>query len=516
MGKQKKAKAADFSFSPRPNKANRIKWRPWRSASFAEAEDFDLPVLLVMSTSWSPCGHRMDETALSNGALIKEVNRYFIPIRVDGDRRPDVCDRYLLNGWPTIAFLTPGGDVMTSANSTDGRELLETAKRVRILYKNRDKAMRFEAQRRLRDLLPLEYDIRKGARELDPTIPATMIGTLINSYDHAGGGFGEPNNTPNPAAVELLLRASRLQRPDLLAMGTTILDKMVGDGLFDEATGGFYRCSSGRTWRDPRKEKLLSVNAEIILNSLLAYRLTRSHKYHEVAFRSLNFVDKYLAAGGGGGFFASADYTHGAGTSPRGQTAGIDKTVITSWNCRMAAAYIEAYRVCRNRRYLEYALSTLDMLWCRAFEPERGMAHYLADKNARLFGHLEDQAWAIFALAAAGETTGDRGHFVRADEILDIAMMHLYSEGCFHDIPFDPSSFGLLKVRLRPIAANSVMARALGLLATVAGEARYRDIAETILRTLKVDELPPVPEAAEYALSVLGLISKISKGRKAA
>ncbi len=41
------------------------------------------------------------------------LNERFIPVRVDNDQRPDVNHRNNLGGWPTTAFLTPGGEVLT-------------------------------------------------------------------------------------------------------------------------------------------------------------------------------------------------------------------------------------------------------------------------------------------------------------------------------------------------------------------------------------------------------------------
>ena len=37
----------------------------------------------------------------------------FVPIRVDADRRPDINDRYNLDGWPTTALSHPSGEMLT-------------------------------------------------------------------------------------------------------------------------------------------------------------------------------------------------------------------------------------------------------------------------------------------------------------------------------------------------------------------------------------------------------------------
>ena len=103
----------DFHFSPRPNRAHEIAWREWSDSAFAEAREQDKPILLGISAVWCHWCHVMDETSYSDPVVIQLVNERFIPIRVDNDQRPDVNRRYNLGGWPTTAFLTPDGELLT-------------------------------------------------------------------------------------------------------------------------------------------------------------------------------------------------------------------------------------------------------------------------------------------------------------------------------------------------------------------------------------------------------------------
>ena len=38
------------------------------------------------------------------------IERWFVPVRVDGDARPDLADRFRNYRWPATAFLTPAGE----------------------------------------------------------------------------------------------------------------------------------------------------------------------------------------------------------------------------------------------------------------------------------------------------------------------------------------------------------------------------------------------------------------------
>ena len=56
--------------------------------------------------SWS---RRPTRAPTSSQAIVQRT----VPIKVDADRRPDVNDRYNLDGWPTTALLTPSGEILT-------------------------------------------------------------------------------------------------------------------------------------------------------------------------------------------------------------------------------------------------------------------------------------------------------------------------------------------------------------------------------------------------------------------
>src|SRR5438128_12194265 len=105
-----------FRFSPRPNRAHLVKWRPWGAEAFQEAQQQDKLLVLWLTAFWCGYCQRMDDTTLSNDEVIALLNAFFVPIRVEESQRPDVDLRYNQNGWPTIAFLTPAGHLLFSVN----------------------------------------------------------------------------------------------------------------------------------------------------------------------------------------------------------------------------------------------------------------------------------------------------------------------------------------------------------------------------------------------------------------
>jgi len=85
----------------------RVQWREWGEAAFREAQEQDKPILLSISATWCHWCHVMDRGipgdpihtgTYSDPEIAEIINSYFIPIRVDTDRRPDINARYNMGG----------------------------------------------------------------------------------------------------------------------------------------------------------------------------------------------------------------------------------------------------------------------------------------------------------------------------------------------------------------------------------------------------------------------------------
>src|SRR6266480_1419843 len=125
-----------FHFSPRANRAHEIKWREWGEDAFREAKETGKSVLLSLSAVWCHWCHVMDETSYSDEGVISFVNEHFIPVRVDNDQRPDINARYNMGGWPTTAFLTPGGEVMAGMTYIPPEQMRDVLNQVSTYYKD--------------------------------------------------------------------------------------------------------------------------------------------------------------------------------------------------------------------------------------------------------------------------------------------------------------------------------------------------------------------------------------------
>ena len=90
-----------------------VDWREWGEASFAEARERDVPVLLSLTATWCSACHEMDRETYASPRVAAVIRDGYVPVRVDVDRHPRVRERYNMGGFPSTVFCTPSGEVLT-------------------------------------------------------------------------------------------------------------------------------------------------------------------------------------------------------------------------------------------------------------------------------------------------------------------------------------------------------------------------------------------------------------------
>src|SRR5712691_2648246 len=198
----------EFHFSPRPNRAHEIKWRGWSEEAFAEAGKLDRPILLSISAVWCHWCHVMDETTYSNAGVIDLINREYVPIRVDNDLRPDINQRYNMGGWPSTAFLTSSGDILTGATYLPPDQMADALARIATYYRTNQPEI---ATRVLEARKRAGSAVARSAASLDNGLVDSVLEAVTAAYDPAYGGFGGAPKFPQTDAILLLLEQSQLR-----------------------------------------------------------------------------------------------------------------------------------------------------------------------------------------------------------------------------------------------------------------------------------------------------------------
>ena len=223
-----------FRFSPRENRAGDIEWREWGAGSFEEARAAGKPVLLSISAVWCHWCHVMDETSLSDERNIKLINERYVPIRVDADRRPDIQDRYLMGGWPTVAALSAAGGILAGGTYMPPDGLARWLDEVADTYQERAE----ELEAATAGAIAAAVAEPSESRGIDPHLVRLQLDVLMDVFDDEYGGFGREPKFPNHPAMELLVAEGGADRESRYGRAVAeTLDRMMDGGLFGRGVG---------------------------------------------------------------------------------------------------------------------------------------------------------------------------------------------------------------------------------------------------------------------------------------
>jgi uncharacterized protein len=486
-----------FRYSPRPNRAHEIMWRPWGRAAFDEAAESDRPVLLNLAAPWCRACQEMDETTFSDERVIEVVNREVVAVRVDGDRSPHVQDRYIAGGWPTNALLAPTGEVFWSATFVDGPELQRVVNGVVAAWRERRQELELELERRRKAM--------DAARSRRPTIGIvrrevsdTVLLMAQELFDARHGGFGDAPKFIHAEAIELLLtQAERQRNPDGAAMVERTLDGILAGEIEDAVDGGFFHYALNADWTGPQVEKLLGINARVLSAFALAAERSGRPDWREAAERTVGWVESTLGRDGlwAGSQYADPEY-FSAPTAARQRLPPppVDDTVYAATCGMWVTALADAGRRLGRPEWVERASGGLDALVETMAAPGDHLFHYRSPDGAAVCGLLIDLLHVARAAHAVAIAANREDALAHARRLVATMATSLWDEaGGFTDHRHSPDSLGALRFRDRPFEENALAARLLLALARRTGERSYRAMAERILAFLS-------PLAGRYAV----------------
>ena len=462
-------------FSPLLNQAHIIPWREWSDEAFSLARAEDKPVMLFLGAFWCRFCQRMDEQAFSDTEVIALLNAYFLPLRVEYMQRPDVDARYNLNGWPTIAFMTPNGQLLGAVNYLPADQFKELLIDIYIGYQQRKDELRAVAQN-------AEVSSPEPARQLDDSQLVKNLAQITESImalaDRTHGGYDRGQKFIHPSVNDFLLaRYEATQDRQYLDQVCLTLERMRKGELYDHDGGAYFRTSSNPDWSHPHREKLLLEEAGLLANCLEVFRITQRSDYRRMAEEIIEYLDAKLFDPASGAFHGCEDWLRHEPPIPDSEEffTIIDRCVYTDANAVVSAAYLDAALLLDKPQYRERALATLDFLWRNCRGDSGGMFHYY-DGAAHVAGLLQDQAQMGIALLRAHQVTGDAEYANRAQRLAEFILAEIKNPaGGFYDIPAQDSAS--LKLRLTLIEQNGAAASFFLALAAATGKESYRDAA---------------------------------------
>ena len=297
---------------------NPVDWYPWGEEAFAIARERDRPVMLSVGYSACHWCHVMAHESFEDTETAEVINELFVNVKVDREERPDVDALYMdavqsmtgHGGWPMTVFLTPtgepffGGTYFPKHGRAGMPSFVDLCRAVDDAWRTRRSELQVQAGRmadalRQSALAPGDADLL-GVEALGDAAAA-----LRTQFDPDWGGFGRAPKFPQTMSHELLLRVhDRTGEASLLDMVTTSLDAMASGGMYDHVGGGFARYSVDAFWMVPHFEKMLYDQALLARVYLHAWQVTGAPRYRQVLGETIGYVQRDLAAPGGGCFSA--------------------------------------------------------------------------------------------------------------------------------------------------------------------------------------------------------------------
>jgi uncharacterized protein YyaL (SSP411 family) len=481
---------------------NKIQWLEWGKESFDKAKSLGKPILLDITGSWCHWCHVMDNTSYSDPAVIDLVNKNFVPVRVDTDKRPDVNRRYNMGGWPTTAFLDNEGRIITGGTYIPPEQLREVLRSVLDFYGTNKGKVGSKLQPRR---------VPQASNEaLSDKITKDIATTVAVNFDIDYGGFGFEPKFPHTEALEYaLLRYRYNGEKEMLTVVTRTLDKMGNGGVYDQVEQGFFRYSTTRDWSIPHFEKMAEDNAKLLAVYLHAFQLTGKVLYRDRAEGIVKYVNTSLADSEKGGFFGSQDadeeyYKLDLSGRKTRKTPAIDRTLYTNYNALLISAFLLSSIVLDRPDLGKFAIKSLDHILALQADGGLPFHYWREEEGVKLKGLLIDYGSLLHSLLDAYEYSGKRAYLERAIAMADDSIEKLNDKisGGFYDIPSEDSNLGELKMRDKPIDENSLMANGLLRLSWLLERAEYATNAGKALGLFNADYERYGVTGASYALAL--------------
>lgn len=426
-----------------------IGWMEWGSEAFGRAQRENKLILLSIGATWCHWCHRMDHDTYDVPEIQEKVNKHFVPIRVDTDRRPDINDRYNMGGWPTTTLLTPKGELVAGGTYIPAHQMSLFLDNVKDAFEKKgDKIEKYSGKE--------TTQIERG------DAGAAMIRQLREMiefyYDPAYGGFGQSMKFPQPDLLSLVCTFAEAGDKKMLSMLEKTLVAMGNLGLYDHEEGGFFRYCTQRDWNVPHYEKMLEDNMKIIDVFLRAHALTGNGYYKNKAKHALDYVMKNLYDGAfHGSQDADEEYYSLKLDERRNRKAPlIDKTFYANWNCFAAITLLHA-SVVFGEEYKERGIKTIDFVK-NGFFSEGKLRHFFSQspEGPCVFA---DYVALTEALLEAHKFTMDAKYVESAVFVVEEAKrLFMDKDGLFFDSMPD---IGLLSSRMKKIDENGSMALSL-------------------------------------------------------
>ena len=226
---------------------NPVNWFPWGADAFAKAKREDKPIFLSIGYSTCHWCHVMEKDSFDNVEIARFLNKHFIAIKVDRERRPDIDATYMTavrlltqsGGWPMSSFLTVDGNTFWAGTYYPPGEFSEVLRKINQSWLDRRADIEQQAEKIAGAVAELTRN-KQAAQRIDHSVTEKALAELYQSRDQQYGGLGQDAKFPQ-ASVYLFLIDNALRSGDanVAAWVKFDLDAIANGGIHDHIGGGF-------------------------------------------------------------------------------------------------------------------------------------------------------------------------------------------------------------------------------------------------------------------------------------
>ncbi len=306
--------ASENSLYLQQHASNPVDWYPWGPEALQKAKSEGK--LIFVSVGYAACHwcHVMEAESFENKAIAAFLNKHFVSIKIDRERRPDLDEQFITvtssltgsSGWPNSVFMTPEGDPFFAGTYFPPTDFLNLLTTITEVWHDDETAVRIEAAtiaNRMRNYLD-QTAVLGEISSADINAAAT---DMVGRMDDFNGGFGDTVKFPRENALLFLLdQANRTGDSTMLEAVTLTLDAMIKGGIHDHVGGGFHRYATDPEWKIPHFEKMLYTQALTARVLTRAYEATGNPDYKRAAVRTIEYALRELHDPAGG-FYTAQD-----------------------------------------------------------------------------------------------------------------------------------------------------------------------------------------------------------------
>ena len=199
---------------------NPVDWYPWGEAAFEKSRSEDKPIFLSVGYSTCHWCHVMERESFENEQLAALLNRWFVPVKVDREERPDVDRIYMTfvqastgsGGWPMSVFLTPelkpffGGTYFPPDNRYGRPGFGAVLERIAEAWRKERGRIVQSSGDVIAQLVQYTGAAGLSSGAPDKTILDSAFQHFRRMFDSTHGGFGSAPKFPRPVVFNFLLR----------------------------------------------------------------------------------------------------------------------------------------------------------------------------------------------------------------------------------------------------------------------------------------------------------------------